>query len=349
LKKQTIHIARERRWRLAGVLGILLTGITLILSVDGLLVSTLAALVLTYMLNPILFRIERWGINRSFGTTLLFLVAFGLLVIAGLLLTPPLLEQTNSLVSEAPKYIDSIRNFSGKYDKVLSGYLQRYEINVGARVAAFIETSLGSFLEQLPAFAGRAFTVLLLIPFLAFFMLKDGRTVSRQLLSLVPNQFFELALSLSHQINVQIGGFIRARLLEAVIVGAVVYLGLWLVGAPYPAVLAVFAGITNLIPYVGPIVGVVPAIIITASNDWSTLEIAGVGSVYLIAQIIDILFVIPLVVARIVNLHPVTVVIAIVLGSQVLGVLGMLISIPVASVLKLTLTTFYGHMTQYRA
>jgi putative permease len=119
-----------------------------------------------------------------------------------------------------------------------------------------------------------------------------------------------------------------------VIVGLVVWLGLYSIGTPYTSILALFAGLTNLIPYLGPIIGAAPGIIIAFVNHSSLASVVFVTMVYLIAQLIDIVFVIPLVVARIVDLHPVTVVIVIIIGSQVMGILGMIISVPVASILK---------------
>lgn len=180
-------------------------------------------------------------------------------------------------------------------------------------------------------------------------MLRDGRRASRQLLSMVPNNLFEVALNLSYQINQQLGGFIRAKLLESVMVGSVVWLGLYLVSFPYASILAFFAGLTNLIPYVGPVLGAVPGLVVALVNQEARSSPALIGSIYLLAQIVDMLFIVPLVVAKIVDLHPVTVVIVIIIGSQVMGVLGMIISVPAASIIKLTFTEFYNHIVDFRS
>jgi putative permease len=197
--------------------------------------------------------------------------------------------------------------------------------------------------------------VALLAPFLAYFMLQDGRGVSRTLLSMVPNNLIELALNLHHQINDQMGGFIRARFLEAAIVGLVVWIGLAIIGYPYAPLLAIFAALTNLIPYIGPIIGAVPAVLIALISEEGamyhsmSISLVIVTSIYFIAQLIDVLFIIPFVVAKIVNLHPVTVILVIIIGAQLMGILGMVISIPVASVLKLTLNAVYNHLLDFRA
>ena len=108
------------------------------------------------------------------------------------------------------------------------------------------------------------------------------------------------------------------------------------------------AGLTNLIPYIGPLIGAVPAILIALVNGYSGLSILAVVLVYVVAQVIDAGFLIPLMVAKIVDLHPVTVIVVIIAGAQLMGVLGMIISIPVASTLKVTVSTVYRHLIDTR-
>ena len=186
-----------------------------------------------------------------------------------------------------------------------------------------------------------------LSPFIGFFLIKDGRSFARSLLNIVPNSIFEMALNLQYQINDQIAHYLRARILEAAIVGLVVLAGLMAIGFPYATVLAIFAGVTNLIPYIGPIVGAVPAVIIALINQESQFLLFVVVAVYAVAQLIDMFILIPLVVAKIVDLHPVTVILAVIIGAQLLGVLGMLISIPVFSAIKVTFVSVYKHLTDF--
>ncbi|MBW1643064.1 MAG: AI-2E family transporter [Deltaproteobacteria bacterium] len=120
------------------------------------------------------------------------------------------------------------------------------------------------------------------------------------------------------------------------------------VGFEYALLLAVFAGLSNLIPYIGPVVGAIPAVLIVLVNSVPGLEFLIVIAVYIVAQLIDNFFIIPLVVAKIVNLHPVTVAIVIIIGAQIEGILGMIISIPVACILKLTITTNYSHLVEFQ-
>lgn len=145
------------------------------------------------------------------------------------------------------------------------------------------------------------------------------------------------------------GGFIRARLLESIIVSICIWLGLFSLGFPYSLVLAIFAGVMNVIPYLGPVFGALPAVVISFANGGNSSDLLWILAVYGGAQVLDTVVIVPFVVAKIVNLHPVTVVLAVLIGSQFMGILGMIISIPVFSALKVSSIALYRHFTDFRA
>lgn len=346
-----LELRRLNRLRLIGILVILATLLLIILAVENLLVSSLLAFVIAYLLGPLVNYLERNGANRVGATVLVFGCAGFILALVAFGVFPYIGNALAGLQSEAPKYIAGFSQLTqdaeSRFVEVLG------PIATSIHPAQYIETTLTSgtqnFFEQLPKFLRQFFTVMLLGPFLAFFMVKDGRSILRTLLGIVPNNTFEAALSLLHQINQQVGSFVRARLLEALIVGFVTWVGLALIQFPFAILLGFFAGVTNLIPYIGPIIGFVPALAIGLVNGLSSVPMALLILVYLVAQVIDVVFLIPVVVAKIVDLHPVTVIIVIIAGSQILGVLGMIISIPVAATLKVTIGTIYRHITESRA
>jgi putative permease len=337
------------RWKLAGVIAILLTVLIVVLSVDNLLVSSLIAFVVAYTVGPAVNFIERQGVSRAMATALVFLMISVVLILIGFWVAPYFGSTLAGLKEDMPRFIVGVGHFiSEMQERVqsISGPLANFDLNT--RVETFLTNWTNHFFETLPSYIKTFITVMLLGPFLAFFMIKDGRLVLRGTLGLVPNHLFETALSLLNQINVQVGQFVRARLLESFVVGLVTALGLAFISFPYALLLGVFAGLTNLVPYLGPILGAVPAFVIAAVNGYSSLNIAAVAMVYVVAQLIDAGFLIPLMVAKIVDLHPVTVIVVMIAGAQVLGVLGMIISIPVASTLKVTVSTIYRHLIDTR-
>ncbi len=342
-------VRRERLLKLMTMLAVLAMLALIILKVENMLVSLVLASVIYYSLNPMVNGVERGGLDRNLAILIPFLGSGFIVGLSVYLLSPLISAQVESAKSDFPTYIEGFRRLVEKINLLVNSYIGPVmQTTVTDKAAEVLQTWAQGALTDLPSIAGKIFTVSILAPFFAFFMLKDGRSVVRSLLLLVPNNLFELVLNIFHQINQQMGGFIRARALESLIVGIVVWVGLAIVDFPYSVLLAAVAGITNLIPYIGPIIGAVPAFVIAMVNQDAFSTILFVSFVYALAQIIDMVVIIPLVVAKIVNLHPVTVVIVIIIGSQVMGVLGMIISIPAASVIKLTLSAVYNHVIGFR-
>lgn len=342
-------LKRVNRWKLAALLAVLSGFILVVLRVENMLLSALIAFVVSYTVGPGVNFLERQGVSRTLSTLIFFIAVGGVVVLACYGIAPYLGETLYRLKDDMPRFIEGVGRFISEAEsrvQSIAGPLANIELK--SRVETFLTTGTNHFFETIPAYLKTFITVMLLGPFLAFFMVKDGRHLLRSVLGLVPNHLFETALSMLSQINMQIGQFVRARLLESFIVGLVTALGLFFIGFPYAALLGIVAGITNLIPYLGPIIGAIPAFLIATVNGYSSLGIALVATVYIVAQLIDAGFLIPLLVAKIVDLHPVTVIVVMIIGAQVLGIVGMIISIPVASTLKVTMSTIYRHLIDTR-
>jgi putative permease len=343
-------LRRANRWKLIGVVLLLVLIFLVIISVDNLLVSSLVAFVIAYTIGPVVNYIERQGISRSLATLAVFAAMLLVLGLIAVSLAPYLGDTLSRLQADMPRYIAGLGQFVNEAEiKVhsIAGPLSNFDLT--SRLENRLTLWTRDFFENLPAYIKTLFTVMLLGPFLAFFMVKDGRHAVRTVMGLAPNNLFETVLSLQHQINFQIGQFVRARILESLIVGGVTAIGLFLISFPYPLLLGSFAGLTNLIPYLGPILGAVPALLMALINGYTGLDVALLTLVYIVAQLIDAGLLIPMLVAKIVDLHPVTVIVVIIAGAQVLGILGMIISIPVAGALKVTVSTIYRHLIDTRA
>jgi putative permease len=340
------NLVWQDRIKLLTVLMVLLTLFAVTFWIQGLLLSVVLAIIGAYMLNPFVARLEARGQSRFLATSIVFGTFSFLLIGLSVAVSPYVGRQVSALQSELPKYLSGTTELLESLQvnlARLSGGL--FEIRSTGNFSDWISKQSQTLLENLPNYLSSSASVLLLAPLICFFLMRDGRVWGRQILQLVPNRRFEMALNLQYQINDQIASYIRARIIEAAIVALVVFIGLMAIGFPYATVLAVFAGVTNLIPYIGPIVGAVPAVAIALINQESDLILLLTILVYVIAQLVDMFFIIPLVVAKIVDLHPLTVILAVIIGAEVLGILGMIISIPIFSAAKVTLGTLYRHLT----
>ncbi len=343
-------LRRVNRWKLTGLIMLLILIFILLIKVENLLVSSLLAFVISYTLGPLVNYLERQGVSRTLSTAAIFFAMGLLLVAAGFWIFPYFGETLSALQADTPRMISGVGQFISELEaKVHSFAGPLANLDVTSKVEARLTEVTHDFFNQLPGLLKTWLTVMLLGPFLAFFMVKDGRSATNIALGLVPNYLFETALSLQHQINFQIGQFVRARILESLIVGLVTTIGLLVISFPYAILLGAFAGLTNFIPYIGPIFGAIPAFLIALVNGYPGLAVFLMAAVYIVAQLIDAGFLIPMLVAKIVDLHPVTVIVVIIAGAQVMGVLGMIISIPVASTLKVTVSTIYRHLIDTRS
>lgn len=348
-------LRREWRLKLAAVLIILATSAIVLFAVDNMLLSFVLAFVVNYLLAPIADFLERKSVPRQAAILIPFMATGVLIGFALYAVFPLISNQVTSLQAQWPKFQVELTTLIASTETRFKDFFHVRDVSFSNSINSWIFQKTTDFSSALPSAVSGSLTVALLTPMFAYFMLADGRMMARRLLALVPNSLFEPALNLHYRLNEQMGGFIRARFLEAAIVGLVVWVGLRISGFPYASLLGVVAGVTNLIPYIGPIIGAVPALLIALLStdaliyDSLSWTLTVVSSIYCFAQLIDLAFIIPMVVARIVNLHPVTVIVVIIIGSKIMGVLGMVISIPVASAIKLIVHSVYENVIGYRS
>lgn len=342
-------IERERRLKLMFFLGSQLCLFLAITQIKNVLVSFLLAFVTYYMLAPTVDFLERRGFSRLWATTLPFLALSLIMTVSIGLFFPVLSDQAESLKVNFPKYLEGATTFLNSIESRASHFVAKiYPYDLKGSLEPQIMEMGQSTLKNIPNYLSQSLVVFLLTPFFAFFMLLDGRDFMRKILALVPNHFFELGLNLNWQINRQLGGFIRARLIQSLLVSLVIWIGLFILDFPYALFLAIFAGILNVIPYLGPFIGAVPALVINFSNPNAESILIWLMIIYALAQVLDAAVITPFIVAKIVDLHPVTVVLVIIAGAQMMGILGMIISIPLFCTLKVSTHAIYKHMTDFR-
>ena len=343
-------IVKERRAKWFFFLLALLGLFILITKINNMLVSFILSLVTYYLLSPVVELLERRGMSRTTATLIPFAVLSLIIFSAIGFGFPTLLTQMKSLQANYPKYALAVKNM---FERLLLNVEQLggefVPVNFDEMLQTWGKSIASELFEKVPAYVSQSLMVLFMAPFLSFFMLVDGRNLIRKIFFLVPNSVFELCLSVNYQISAQLGGYIRARLIESIIVGLITWIGLLLIQFPYSLLLALLAALLNVIPYVGPIIGALPAFVISFANGADPKEIIGLLVIYSLGQIIDGILLVPFLVARIVDLHPVVVVLAVIVGSQLMGVIGMIISIPIVSALKVSFFAIYKHVTDFRA
>ena len=187
------------------------------------------------------------------------------------------------------------------------------------------------------------------VPFLTFFLLKDGPDISKNFIKRVPNRFFEMTLSLFHRIDDKLGSYIRSILLESLIIWLMTWPALALLGIKFSLVLGLVHGILNMIPYFGPLVAYIPVTIIAlisySTPGWGMFWVM---VVMLSIQIIDNILLKPLIVSKSVKLHPAIVLVGVLVGGKLAGAVGMFVAVPLFSVIQVIIVDLYEHLKNYK-
>ena len=336
---------RRLNWiKLVFFLSLVLSFAFLLVKINNMFISAVLAVVLSQALRPLADGIEeKLGFGR-FSSTLIVFGGVGALSTSLVLWATPFLSgQFQSLKKEMPYYISKMSSLVSQFENQVQGFLPE-DLKLMDKAHELFISEMTGWVRDIPAAAANSLSILFLCSFIAFFIVKDSHAIMKGFLSLVPNHIFETTLSLTHQINKQIGKFIRVRIIEAAIVGVITGIGLQLISFPYALLLGLFAGVMNVIPYLGPVIGFAPALIMALAYGMDFIGILSVSLVYITAQVIDNVLIIPVFVARMMRLHPVTVVVLVTAGAQFMGILGMIISIPVANAIQVSYQAVYQHI-----
>lgn len=330
---------------------IILTGLILAFPYVKSLLGPLAiSLILTLLLNPLIDRIEDIGINRSAAIIIIFLF-FGVILFLSVRLLIPGLNQQIQSVSKALEKNDT----ESIIDKLQVTLTQQIPILKNPAIARQVSEKLHLFFTAL---FGRilkviliiisSFTLIITVPFITFFFLKDGRTIKKAIIQMVPNRYFEMSLSLLHKTGMQLGRYIRGQLLVSSIIGTLSTIALYSLDIPYFFIIGVIAGLANMIPYFGPVVGSIPGVLVAIIEKGSMEAVIGVIIAFATVQLLDNILVSPLIVSRSVHIHPLLVIIVILIGSNVAGILGMLVAVPIFAVLQVIAKEIIWSFQNYR-
>jgi putative permease len=305
------------------------------------------ASLISYILDPIASYLEARGLSRIFATTIIFLTIFLILLVGGWLVIPGFFNELFTLQTRladggTDDFIQTIESFIK--DKIT--FIDVDTLNLKEKV----DTVLAGLADQLLLILGNAFSiisVIVIIPFIVFFLLKDGRNMKKRFIFYVPNRYFEMTLNVLHKIDQQLGGYLRGQFTEAFVVGLLSVIALWLLDVPYFILIGVFAGLANMIPYVGPVAGAVPAIAVTLVDGGDNTRVIYIISAFTIVQLIDNVLLQPMVLSKSVNLHPLIIVLAILIGGSFFGLLGMLLAVPAAGIIKVTSSELYDGIKKF--
>ncbi|MCL5267845.1 MAG: AI-2E family transporter [Bacteroidetes bacterium] len=324
----------------------LLVAIWLLTLLGVVFILLLLALIMTYLLSPVIDLLETRGLNRVVSILLVYFVIA--ILIVGLLQTllPPLIGQVASLEEaiRAPAFAERLRAIQSDLHSKLP-FVDFGDIS--DEFNRMLVQLAGKWLTILTS-AGSALVMLVIVPFVAFFLLKDGDSIIHSLVAFVPNRYFEMTLNVVSKIGIQLGRYVRAWLTEAAIVGILAILGLGLMGVKYAVIIGAVAGVANLIPYLGPVVGAVPALIVSFVQSGNPGLFFPIIALFVAIRLVDDIIIVPTVYSRGVSVHPLTVVLLILISAELKGIVGMVLAIPLYTVFRVIVKETYWGLESYR-
>lgn len=269
--------------------------------------------------------LERKGINGFFAYAVLFLTVTSALLAFILFVSIPLFTQLQTFVADFPTHSAKIQEQSQHLMESFPYIKQYYEngrdqlLSTGRKILSMSATILGSF-----------FTAILL----AVILLASRSTLRETIMSHIPNEYFEVTVSVAHRIIEHLQQFVVARTLQTICLTIIYTIGFFAIGLPFPLLLGLISGPLNLIPYLGPILTLIPVCFAGFLGGGANLALIAAG-VVIIAQLIDNVILQPFLVAKMVDVHPVMALIVTLVFGQLLGPIGMVIGIPAYVISKI--------------
>ncbi|VTX70223.1 AI-2E family transporter [Gemella haemolysans] len=306
--------------------------------VSSIITPIIVAYVFYYMLNPLVNFFSK-KISRFSASLLAILVGVITILIVIIGVVPIIVEQTQNLITALPRYIE-----------IVKGYLEEYSDNAYVQVVVeYVNTNLNvskiserlisiatSVAQGIVSSISSTASVLVTMPFVLFFLLKDASQFNKFVISLLPEKFENPVAETIDEIDDKVGSYIQGQMLVSLCIGGMLFIGYNVIGLHYAFSLATIAAFLSIVPYLGPVIAITPAMLVAASTSW--VMVVKMLVVWGIVQFLEGNIVSPNIMGRSMNMHPLTVIFVILVGVNISGVVGAILGIPVYSILKVLIS-----------
>jgi len=300
--------------------------------------------ILYYLMNPVVDYLEKKKIPRIWSIIGLFIIVVALIIWGLVVIVPKIQEQTISFGNHFPQYIDTIDQkmqeilgdpFFAQFRTQLEDMGDKLISSLGdiiRNISTFTVQGLGSFVGAVATIV----VAIITMPFILFYLLKDGKQLAPYLMKFLPNKMRQPTLKVLGEVNSQVSSYIRGQLTVAFAVAVMFIIGFSFIGLDYAITLGITAGFLNLIPYLGSFLAMVPAIFLGIVG--GPILLVKVLVVFVIEQTIEGRVISPLVLGSQLDIHPVTILVVLLTSGKLFGVVGVILGIPVYAAAKVIIT-----------
>jgi predicted PurR-regulated permease PerM len=340
--QQSPHIQTFKLFAL--VVAICLASFYLISSV---LIPVIISFTLYALFQPAVLYLVRHDLNHSLSVLIvLVLLVFASALIIGFAL-PALVEQVSLLQAKLPQIIKQLQHLLTNYGHIISARIGA-NLDVSEITLAVLSKSSSLGQAALIEVSNRLINfiiIFILVPFLTYYLLKDFKRVRNDIMNWLPNSSFELGWLIYYNVSTQLQSYTRGVMLQSLIMATFCSIGFSIIGLDIPILMGAITGMFNLVPYIGPIISIILALLVGAAMtplDPSILYLSVI--VIICAQIFDNVVVIPSIVAHAVNLHPVQAILGIIIFGSLFGTVGIILAVPAIAAGKIVFKNIYADM-----
>lgn len=347
-------INEEKNWRpvykaLALILSVIAFSYIGYLFFD-IIVMLIISMLLAMIFDPLVTWLEQHKVNRLISVLGVFLLTGFVLFVVFSILIPKIIFQLNELLLSFNK--ETISALMAQTEAFFAEYLPILNAkDVVQKLTSFFTSFFYEGINNFSTILTSIFTVLamfVIVPFMTFFLLKDRADLIKGLINFMPNKYFEMSYWVVKKISLHLGKFVRGWIFDAFIVGLLAGIGLSLLGIQNAFTIGFVAGVGHLIPYFGPVIGGLPAIIISLIQFGDFSMFPKITLLFVIIYTFDNGFIQPQVFSKATEMHPLIIILLILIGSQLLGILGMLLAVPAATVIKTATREIYYAYKNYK-
>ncbi|WP_323704852.1 AI-2E family transporter [Mammaliicoccus sp. Dog046] len=307
----------------------------------------IVAFIAFYLFNPIINFMEKLNVPRLWGIIILLLAIIGAMTLVVTLLIPVVQEQVQSLTKNLPTYVHefslkieefSQNSFVADYITQAQNWLQQNFSDIPKKIS----NSVGDFGNKFHSFVStitHVVVVIITFPFVLFFLLKDGERFRNYIISLMPPKFRKDTHDLIDKMNVQVGSYIQGQMIVALCIGILLFIGYSIIGLDYALTLASIAAVTSVVPYLGPIIAISPAIVLAAID--SPFMLLKLAIVWAAVQFLEGHFISPNIMGKTMQIHPLTIIFVLLCAGNLVGILGVILGIPTYAILKVIVSHLF--------
>lgn len=307
----------------------------------------LLAGVLFYILHPFVSLLERKGVSRIVSIASIYIIVLGLFVFLAVTVIPIIKDQVNALIDNLPYFGHEIERAARKFGE--SNVIGRMQESLNIDFANIVKDSTMNFTKSLSSVTGNVTGFLstitevvltfVMVPFILFYLLKDGEQLPNHFLKFISEQRQPAAKRILDDMHYAISSYIRGQIIVSLFIGIMLLIGYLIIGFKYAVLLAILAMIVNIVPYVGPIIAITPALIIAFID--SPSMVLKVIIVMMIVQLAEGKFISPQVMGKKLDIHPITIIFIILTAGNLFGIMGIILAIPGYAILKVLVTHGY--------